>query len=108
MDPGDSMSSGQVHDASTSVMADAVNATDAASSEYRVMYFVMLSVHFLTVVFRHQIAFPTRGSVPYIQQKFHCTVAGSLLSVNQMAHCVSSRMFSIMLSNCASGSPYYS
>jgi len=57
MDPGDSMSSGQVHDASTSVMADAVNATVAASSEYRVMYFVMLSVHCLTVVIRCQMPF---------------------------------------------------
>jgi len=52
MDPGDSTSSGLVHDASSSVMADAVNATEAASSEYRVMYFVMLSVHCLTVVSR--------------------------------------------------------
>ena len=50
MDPGDSTSSVLVPDASSSVMADAVNATDAASSEYRVMYFVMLSVHCLTVV----------------------------------------------------------
>ena len=47
MDPGDSMSSGLVHDASSSVMADAVNTTDAASSEYRVMYFVRLSAHCL-------------------------------------------------------------
>jgi len=59
MDPGDSMSSGQVHDASTSVVADAVNATDATSSEYHVMYFVMLSVRCVTVVIRHEIAFPT-------------------------------------------------
>jgi hypothetical protein len=90
MDPGDSTSSGVVHDASSNVMADAVNATDAASSEYCVMYFVMLSVHCLTVVFRCQIAFPTGGSVPYIQQKFHCTVSVNWLPVNQMARCVSS------------------
>jgi hypothetical protein len=45
MDPGDSMSSGLGHDASPSVMADAVNTSDAASSEYRVMCFGMFSVH---------------------------------------------------------------
>jgi hypothetical protein len=90
MDPGDSMASGLVHVASSSVMADAVNATDAASSEYRIMYFVMLSVHCLTVMFRHQIAFPTRGSVPYVHKKFDCTVAGNSLPVNQMARRVSS------------------
>ena len=107
MDPGDSTSSGLVHDASSIVMADAVNATHAASSEYHVMYFVRVSVHCLTVVFRHQIAYPKGGSVLYIQQKLHCTVAVNLLPLNQMACCVFSCMLSIMLSNCASGSAYY-
>ena len=52
MDPGDGTGSGLVHDSSSGVMADAVNATEAAVSEYRVMYFVMLSVHCLSVVSR--------------------------------------------------------
>lgn len=52
MDQGDNMSAGLVHDASSSVMADPVNATDATNSEYLVMYFVILSVHCLIMVSR--------------------------------------------------------
>jgi hypothetical protein len=47
MDQGDSMSSDLVHDASPSVMADTVNASDAPIREYCVIYFVMLGVHCL-------------------------------------------------------------
>jgi hypothetical protein len=62
MDAGDSVSSGLVHDVGSSVMADAVNATDTATSEYCVIYFVLLSVHCLIVV--SEVFNSFRGSLP--------------------------------------------